>query len=154
MIHVYVDGACSHNPGVGGWAAVIVTDDTVKAISGGSLKTTNNRMELYAVIRALERINRLFHHGKIVRQQVYIYSDSAYVINNIRNAYYWFKNNWIGTTGEIKNKDLWSRLLELLKQIDVSFVKVRGHSGIKYNEIADLLAKNEVIKLKERMKHR
>lgn len=111
-------------------------------------------MELYAIIRALDRIYRLFKKGKIEHQKIVIYTDSAYVINNISNAYYWRDNGWNGISGPIKNKELWKRLLSFISVMDVSFVKVRGHSGVKFNEIADLLAKNEVIKIKERVKYR
>lgn len=136
-VQIYTDGACSPNPGRGGWGAVLLypAKDYRKEISGGELDTTNNRMEMMAAIEGLSALK--------TRCRVDLYTDSQYV----RNA---FEKNWIGRwkkngwkTAEkkpVKNEELWRRLIELVEQHDVKWHWVKGHSGDPENERADALA--------------
>lgn len=132
---IYTDGACSGNPGPGGYAAILMYGDTQKEIYGGEKFTTNNKMELLAVIKSLE----ILKEACIVK----IYSDSAYVVNSIKNGwvYLWKNNNWKKKDkSEVKNIDLWERLLELMEIHKVTFFKVKGHSTNEYNNRCDMLA--------------
>ncbi|MCH5585736.1 ribonuclease HI [Shimazuella sp. AN120528] len=133
-VTIYTDGACSGNPGPGGWAAILIYRDQMKEISGGDLKTTNNRMELMAVIRSL----------KILKQtcRVKVYSDSAYIVNCFHEKWYvkWERS------GFKKNEDLWRLLLTLYRKHDVEFVKVKGHSNVELNNRCDELARAAVPK--------
>ncbi len=138
-VEIYTDGACSNNPGKGGWAAILIYNGHEKVISGGELDTTNNRMELKSIIEAL----------KILKEkcEVTIYSDSAYAINPfIKNWIYdWIKNNWKNSEkNEIKNVDLWKLLLEQVNSHIVNFVKVKGHSDNEFNNRCDKLARKEI----------
>lgn len=141
-IRIYTDGACSGNPGPGGWAAVVLLDEDRQEISGYEENTTNNRMELIAVVESLRLVLSLKHY------KIDIYSDSAYVVNAVKNQWIrkWANNGWKTTSqSDVKNKDLWQQLLNLLKQSpNISLVKVAGHSGNKYNDIVDGLAKREI----------
>lgn len=147
LVRIYTDGACSDNPGPGGWSVVIYLDVGFKVISGYDIQTTNNRMELTAVIKAFEYIIK--NHNKHDRYE--IYSDSAYVVNAIEKDWVtrWKLNDWSKVNGEcIKNKKLWKRLYKLLcvmktKFIDFSIVKVSGHSGNTFNDYADTIAKQQ-----------
>ena len=133
MIKIFTDGACSVNPGIGGWGAIIIFDSgEEKEISGAELETTNNRMEITAVIKSLElkELN--------IEDKVKIYSDSTYVINTITKN--WKRN---------ANNDLWDKLDNLLEKRIVEWEWVKGHSGNKYNEIADKLAVNAINELKK-----
>lgn len=144
MVRIYTDGACSGNPGPGGWAAILLFDEEQQAISGGEIHTTNNQMELKAVVEALQLLRSLGYSKAVV------YCDSAYVVNSVQNEWMkkWYANGWKTISGEdVKNKDLWLRLKKVLTN-DVTFVKVKGHSGDKNNEKADALARKEVLKLK------
>jgi ribonuclease HI len=131
MIEIYTDGASSGNPGPGGYGAILRSGNHYKELSEGFRKTTNNRMELLAVIKALEAL-------KSPNQTVVIYSDSKYVIDAIekRWVYSWLQK---GFTGK-KNKDLWLRYLTVSKLHNIKFVWVRGHAGHKENERCDELA--------------
>ena len=134
--HLYTDGACLGNPGPGGYAALILKDDKeIEKISGAKKDTTNNRMELKAVIEGLKRIKK--------GSRVELYSDSSYVLNGlsewIKN---WKKNSWkTASKKDVANKDLWQKLDSLAVDFQLSFHKVKGHSGDKYNEEVDSLAK-------------
>ena len=133
---IYTDGACSGNPGPGGWGSILMYKDKKKEISGGCKETTNNIMEITAVIEAL----------KILKYpcEVKIYSDSAYVVNAFNNGwiYKWNLNNWkTAKKDPVKNKELWEELYNLTKVHKVEFIKVKGHSGEKGNDEADRLAK-------------
>lgn len=136
---IYTDGACSGNPGIGGWAAVLTYNGKSKEISGYDKSTTNNRMELFAVIQALrclkERCNCLIH------------TDSQYVADAFNKGWItsWQQNNW-RTTGksEVKNIDLWKALLYETNKHTVEFVKVKGHANVELNERCDELARGEV----------
>jgi ribonuclease HI len=131
MIEIFTDGASSGNPGPGGYGAILRSGQHYKELSAGYRKTTNNRMELLAVIKALEAL-------KNPNQTVTIYSDSKYVIDAIEKRWV---HGWVqkGFNGK-KNKDLWLRYLELSKLHRISFVWVRGHNGHPENERCDQLA--------------
>jgi ribonuclease HI len=136
-ISIYADGACQANPGPGGYAAVILSGGQRRELSGGFRKTTNNRMELFAVIAALRELGE--PNGKVT-----IYSDSQYVVNMINGGHAprWRRNGW--TRGKAKepalNPDLWGDLLDLCFQHDVQFIWVRGHSDNRENARCDELA--------------
>ncbi len=139
-IEIYTDGACSGNPGPGGWAAVLLYKDNKKEISGFEPNTTNNRMELLAVIKGLEAL-------KVRAWDVTVYSDSAYVVNAINNSWLnnWQTNGWKNSKKEdVANQDLWQSFLELKNLNNIKFVKVKGHSGHVWNERCDELATNEI----------
>ena len=134
-INAYTDGACRGNPGRGGWGAILVYGEKEKELSGGELVTTNNRMELSAVIAALSALKEPC--------EVVLTTDSQYVVNAIEKGWLenWQKNNWRKSDrGEVLNVDLWKKLLELLKVHKVNFVWVKGHNGHPYNERCDKLA--------------
>ena len=151
-VRIYTDGACSGNPGSGGWAMVFNTDKGCKSYSGHEVDTTNNRMELTAVVRCLEKVS------KSKNDNVYeIYSDSAYVVNSINNGWLnrWKLTNWKTKQGDdIKNRDLWELVDKYLQVIKgngrlIMFVKVKGHAGNTFNELVDSLARQESIKARE-----
>ena len=131
-ITIYTDGACSGNPGPGGWGAILMMGDVRKEISGGSENTTNNIMELSAVIEALKLLKRPC--------KVNVFSDSAYVVNafNQKWIYGWIKKNWRTAGGDsVKNKELWQELYSLTKVHDVTFNKVKGHADNEFNNRCD-----------------
>jgi ribonuclease HI len=135
-ITIYADGACSGNPGPGGWAAAILHRGATRELSGGFAKTTNNRMELYSVIAALTAIGDL-------EDAATVYSDSRYVVDMIRegNAERWRQNGWMRDRKHLaQNSDLWERLLTLCQERDIEFVWVKGHDGHAENERVDQLA--------------
>ena len=141
---IYTDGACSGNPGPGGWAAILIYGDIKKEISGGDKETTNNIMELTAILEGLKALK--------VECEVEIYSDSAYSVNAFNEGwiYNWVKNNWKTASGEkVKNKEIWQELYELTKKHKVTFNKVKGHSDDELNNRCDELARGEIDKLKE-----
>lgn len=134
-INVYTDGACSGNPGPGGWGAILQYGAHEKELSGGEDATTNNRMELTAVIEALSALKEPC--------EVHLTSDSRYVIDAIEKGwvYGWKKNGWIKSNKEpALNVDLWEKLLPLLKKHTVTFRWIRGHTGHSENERCDKLA--------------
>ncbi len=133
-IDIYTDGACKGNPGPGGWGAVLVHGARRREIFGGEAATTNNRMELTAVIRALEALKR--------RSQVRVYTDSQYVQQGISSWIHgWKRKNWrTAGGGPVKNVDLWKALDALAAQHDVQWLWVKGHAGHPGNERADALA--------------
>ena len=139
-IIIYTDGACSGNPGPGGWAAILIHPQTGKelAISGGVDQTTNNRMELTAAIEALRRLK--------YPVQVDLYSDSAYLVNAFLQGWLkkWIKNNWRSNNKEVKNIDLWKELASLTSVHEIFWHHVAGHAGIEKNEECDRLASQEV----------
>ena len=140
-VEIFTDGACSGNPGPGGWGAVLRYKGTEKQLSGGEHETTNNRMELTAVISALSALKEPC--------EVTLTSDSKYVIDAITMGWAksWRKNGWIKSDKKpALNSDLWARLLELLDIHKVSFVWVKGHAGHPENEICDSLAVAETEK--------
>lgn len=142
-VTIYTDGACSGNPGPGGWGAILRYGAHEKEISGGDPMTTNNKMELLGVISALELLKE--------RCQVELYSDSKYVIDGITKGWArgWKARGWKKTDkSPAKNPELWDRLLNLLDQHDVSFHWVKGHAENPYNNRCDELAVAEWKKLK------
>lgn len=156
IITIYTDGSCSKNPGPGGWGAIINFDNKVKQISGGNPETTNNQMELQAVIEALDYVVKLTNNCSNKEQiHIQIYSDSAYVINAINQGwlYRWRLMKWKTVKGDdVKNKNLWQSLYLHIAKIKVKgyeliFRKVKGHSGNPLNEAVDKLAKEQVFKI-------
>ena len=141
-ITIYTDGACSGNPGPGGWGAILMYKDNIKEISGGKKDTTNNIMELTAVIEALKLLK--------FSCKVNLYSDSAYVVNAFLQNWVinWQKNNWkTSDKKDVKNKELWKELIELCNIHNVKFIKVKGHADNKYNNRCDELARNAISNL-------
>lgn len=138
QIEIYTDGACSGNPGPGGWGAVLVYNGKEKELSGSEKNTTNNRMELTAVIMALNALNQPC--------EVKLTTDSKYVCDAVNKGwvYSWRKNGWKKSNKKpALNVDLWEELLSLLEKHEVEFIWVKGHNGHKYNEICDALAVKE-----------
>ena len=134
-VDIYTDGACRGNPGKGGWGAILVYGGVEKELSGGERETTNNRMELTAVISALSALRE--------RCEVTLTSDSKYVIDAVTKgwAVSWKQKGWRkADKSPALNVDLWEQLLALLDQHEVTFVWVRGHNGHPYNERCDVLA--------------
>ena len=138
-VTIYTDGACSGNPGPGGWGALLMYKGTKKEISGGKENTTNNVMELTAVIEGLKLLK--------YPCKVKLYSDSAYVVNafNQKWIYGWIKNGWKNSSKEpVKNKELWQELYDLTKVHEVEFIKVKGHADNKFNNRCDELARKAI----------
>jgi ribonuclease HI len=141
-ILVYTDGACSGNPGPGGWAAIVIDDGHERELAGGETSTTNQRMELRAAIEGLSAIDG--------RREVALYSDSAYVVNCFRDRWYvrWRQNGWRNAQKKpVENRDLWEALIELAERHHVSWHKVAGHSGDPLNERVDRLARAAIDRL-------
>ena len=136
---IYTDGACSGNPGPGGWGAILMYEDVKKEISGAKNDTTNNIMEITAVLEALKLLK--------VECEVKVYSDSAYVVNAFNNGwiYNWIKNNWKTASKEpVKNKELWQELYDFTKTHKVTYIKVKGHSDNEFNNRCDELATSAI----------
>ncbi len=141
---LYTDGACSGNPGAGGWGAVLLYGEHKRELSGGERETTNNRMELTAAIRGLERLK--------YPCQVDLYSDSAYTVNGFLEGwiYGWEKNGWRKADNKpVLNDDLWRRLLELARMHRVTFHKVKGHADNELNNRCDELARAAIKALQD-----
>lgn len=141
-VTIYTDGACSGNPGPGGWGAILMYQDVKKEISGGEKNTTNNKMELLAAIEALNLLKEPC--------DVELYSDSAYLINCFQNGWLesWKKKNWVNSKREkVKNIELWMKLDELSKIHSIKWIKVKGHADNEYNNRCDELARGEVDKI-------
>jgi len=134
IIEIFTDGACSGNPGPGGWGAIMRYGDIEKELSGGEAETTNNRMELMAAIMALEALKK--------SSQVKLYTDSQYVQQGARDWMpQWIKRDWkTADRKPVKNVDLWQRLQDAMAHHQVEFIWVRGHDGHPENERADQLA--------------
>jgi len=142
VLEIYTDGACRGNPGVGGWGAILKYDNKIKEINGFSKETTNNIMELSAVIKALKELNRSC--------DIIITTDSNYVKDGITKwIYNWKKNGWkTANKKPVKNKELWLELDDLVIKHKINWKWIKGHSGHPENERADQLA-NEAILSKE-----
>lgn len=142
-VTLYTDGACSGNPGLGGWSAILIYNGKEKVLSGGEKETTNNRMELLAVIKGLEALKKSC--------TVNIYSDSAYVVNAFIQDWIggWIKNGWKSSKGEVLNVDLWQKLAKLSDKHNVVWHKVKGHSDNENNNRCDALARAEIEKLRK-----
>ena len=141
-VTIYTDGACSGNPGPGGYGVILMYKDHKKEISGGDKNTTNNIMEITAVIEGLKLLK--------YPCKVNLYSDSAYVVNGFNNGwiYNWQKNGWKTANKEpVKNKELWEELYNLTQIHKVTFIKVKGHSDNEFNNRCDELARMSIKKL-------
>ncbi|MCR2804457.1 ribonuclease HI [Paenibacillus soyae] len=141
-VMIYTDGACSGNPGPGGWGAVLFYGGHRKEISGGEKATTNNRMEIQAVIEGLSLLKEPC--------TVKVYSDSAYVVNCFQKGWIhgWLRNGWKNSKKDpVENQDLWKQLWELMKQHSVEYVKVKGHSDNEWNNRCDELAREAIRRL-------
>jgi len=142
-IVLYTDGACSGNPGPGGWGAILMFNGKEKELTGGELNTTNNRMELMAVINGLEAIKKPC--------DVDVYSDSAYVVNAFLQDWVtkWKANGWKTTKGEVLNLELWKRLFVQVERHNITWHKVKGHADNEYNNRCDALARAEINKINQ-----
>lgn len=141
-VTIYTDGACSGNPGPGGWGAVLFYGSHKKEISGAAPKTTNNRMEIQAVIEAL----------KLLKEpcKASVYSDSAYVVNCFQQNWIrgWLKNGWKNSKNQpVENQELWQELWSLMQKHRVDYVKVKGHSDNEWNNRCDELAREAIKRL-------
>ena len=143
-VTLYTDGACSGNPGPGGWGAILSYNGVEKELSGGDANTTNNRMELLAVISGLEALKEPC--------RVELYSDSKYVIDGLSKGWAasWRKNGWRKADKKpALNPDLWEKLLNLVEKHELSYYWVKGHADNPYNNRCDQLAVTESQKYKE-----
>jgi ribonuclease HI len=141
QVELYTDGACSGNPGPGGWCAVLLYKGHQKLASGYHKDTTNNRMELFAVVQGLSLLKEPC--------AVKLYSDSAYVINALDKGWLqgWIKAGWrTGDNKEVKNTDLWKDLLTRMAPHNMTYHKVKGHSDNEYNNLCDRYARAEIEK--------
>lgn len=141
-VDIYTDGACSGNPGKGGWCAILLFGANRKVLSGGEKETTNNRMEVYAAIAGLSALKETC--------AVNLYSDSAYLVNAVEQHWLdnWRRNSWrTADKKAVKNQDLWQALSELLNKHCVTFIKVKGHADNEYNNLCDKYARGEIDKL-------
>lgn len=139
---IYTDGACSYNPGPGGWGAILFYGNLRKEISGGANETTNNQMELTAVIEALSALKEPC--------EVEVFTDSAYVCNAFKQDWIssWLLNNWRNSNKKpVANKELWETLIDLCRKHKVNFNKVKGHADNEFNNRCDELARLEVEKI-------
>lgn len=138
-VNIYTDGACSGNPGWGGYAAIIIYKGVEKIVKGAEKETTNNRMELMAAIEGLKALKE--------NCAVDLYSDSAYTVNAFTEGwiYGWIDKGWITSTNkEVANVDLWKELYSLSRMHKVNFIKVKGHSDNEYNNRCDQIARSEI----------
>ena len=136
---IYTDGACSGNPGPGGWAAIIIVNDEIKDIFSGSEKnTTNNQMELMAPIKAIQKFKK--------KSEISIFTDSTYVRDGITIwIKQWEKNGWKTTSKKpVKNKELWKKLKNLSSKHSMKWIWVKGHAQDKYNNLVDELAQGAI----------
>ena len=142
-VQIYTDGACSGNPGPGGWGAILIYGDKEKELCGGEATTTNNRMELISVITALAALREPC--------KVELYTDSQYVANAINLGWLdsWRKRDWKRKGGEVKNIDLWLKLAPLLEVHEATFIWVKGHAENEYNNRCDELAVAQSRKFRE-----
>ena len=142
-VTIYTDGACSGNPGPGGWGAVLIYNGIEKELSGAEKDTTNNRMELFAAISALRALKEPC--------EVELYSDSAYLCNAINEQWLfdWKQKNWRNASKkDVKNVDLWEELITLMGLHRITFIKVKGHADNVYNNRCDKLATSAILTIK------
>lgn len=138
-VTIFTDGACSGNPGPGGWGAVLIYGENSREISGYEEVTTNQKMELMAAVKALQALKEPC--------KVELYSDSAYLINAFEQKWYerWQKNGWLNAQKKpVESRELWMKLLELASIHRIKWNKVKGHSGDIYNERCDKLARDAI----------
>lgn len=141
-VELYTDGACSGNPGIGGWASILIYNGVEKILSGADLETTNNKMELLSVIKGLEALKE--------KCEVTVYSDSQYTVSPFIDGYLdsWILSGWrLADKKPVKNVELWKRLVELTNVHKVTFVKVKGHADNENNNRCDKIAREEIKKL-------
>lgn len=139
QVTIYTDGACSGNPGPGGWGAILIYGQHEKELSGFVPDTTNQRMELLAAIKGLDSLTKPC--------RVKLYSDSAYLVNAFIQGWLenWQKNGWLNAKKQpVSNDDLWRQLIALSESHDVEWIKVKGHSDNKLNERCDALARGAI----------
>ncbi len=142
VVDIYTDGACSGNPGAGGYCSILIYNGIEKIVSGSEVETTNNRMELMAVIKGLECLKESC--------EVNLFSDSQYVVDAFNQGWIlsWQNSGWrTANKKEVKNIDLWQQLLELCALHKINFIKVKGHSDNEYNNRCDKIAVSEYKKL-------
>ena len=142
QVTIYTDGACSGNPGPGGWGCILMYNQHKKESSGGAADTTNNRMEITAALEALKLLK--------VPCQVDLYTDSAYLCNALEKRWLetWSKNGWkTASKSNVENQDLWKELLIQLQRHDVQFHKVKGHADNEFNNRCDKMARDAVQKI-------
>ena len=144
-IIIYTDGGCSGNPGPGGWGCVIIDGTIEKSLSGGEARTTNNRMELTAAIQALKAVT---DNPEWKNRHIAVFSDSQYVKNGITQwIKNWKKNGWVTAAKKpVLNQGLWVSLDALYTPLDIEWKWVKGHAGVKYNEMCDQLCQTEMQK--------
>lgn len=138
---IYTDGACSGNPGPGGWGAVLLYGQHRKELCGSEQNTTNNRMELTAAVEAMKALTEPC--------KVLLHSDSAYMVNCFQQGWYkgWIKNGWKNSKKQpVENQDLWKELLALMEKHDVEYIKVKGHADNELNNRCDELATGAIIR--------
>lgn len=143
-LDLYTDGACSGNPGAGGWGAILVYRGVEKEISGGEDHTTNNRMELMGVIEGLKAVNRPL--------PIAVHTDSNYIVQAYTDGWIdnWKRNGWLNAAKKpVSNRDLWEELDALVNRQPLTWIKVKGHSGHYYNDRVDALAVAEAAKRKD-----
>lgn len=143
-VDLYTDGACSGNPGAGGWAAILIYNGVEKILTGGELETTNNKMEILSVIKGLEALKE--------KCEVTVYSDSQYLVAPFLEGYIdsWVLSGWrLADKKPVKNQEYWKRLIELTSIHKVSFVKVKGHADNENNNRCDKYARLEIKKLQQ-----
>jgi ribonuclease HI len=146
-VDIYTDGACSGNPGPGGWAAILIYQGQEKSVAGADSATTNNRMELMAAIQGLKMLNQSC--------SVTLYSDSSYLIDALTKGWLerWRLNSWrTAAKDDVKNRDLWEELIALSIQHTIGWRKVKGHSDNDYNNKCDALARAEIKKISSQPK--
>ncbi len=145
QVEIYTDGACSGNPGIGGWAAVLLYNEHRREISGAEKETTNNRMELTAIIEGLRMLKEACC--------VTVYSDSTYCVEPFLKGWIhsWVMKGWrTANKDDVKNVDLWKALLDEMKKHEVSFIKVKGHADNELNNRCDLLARTAIKDLQKK----
>lgn len=145
-VSLYTDGACSGNPGIGGYGGILIYGEVEREYSGGEAETTNNRMEITAVIVGLKRLK--------YPCEVDVYSDSAYTVNAFNNGwiYDWKNSGWKKADGKaVLNMDLWEELYNLTKIHQVTFHKVAGHADNAYNNRCDELARGAIVVLRQQL---
>lgn len=155
MIKIYTDGSCSKNPGPGGWGVAVLSSDNFQTLGGYDVNTTNNKMELKAFIEALKFI--VSHKNK--KEKFKLFADSSYVVNAMNNDWLenWEKNSWKTKTGDdVKNKEQWKEVSKLMKlvekeNVELTIMKVKGHSGDTFNDIADRVARSNTLLAKKEL---
>ncbi len=146
-VKIYTDGACSGNPGPGGWGTVLIYNQHVKEMSGFIKETTNNRMEIFAAIKGLAALKNPC--------KVQLYSDSSYLVNAFNKGWIdnWQRNNWkTSSKKDVENQDLWRQLLLYVQKHDIAWIKVKGHADNAFNNRCDELATNEIKCYKQALK--